>query len=119
VETPMTYAITLLARGVAYLLRRRREKPGPERPPGAPAPRPEEPGWSRGGSLYRYRGTATTVSVVLPSLYTERAAEEAPGREGVNIYMTWADIASPGFAKTVTDMVRAARGGGGARRGTA
>jgi len=62
-------------------------------------------------------GRASTLSVVLPSLYTQPAAEER-GPEGVTTYMTWADMTSPEFNRRLAERIRALRGEGrGARAG--
>jgi len=116
-ETALAYVVALFTRLLKAVLERRK-RPAEEAVPGAPpAPREAEAGWVRGGSLYRYVGRASTISVVLPSLYTQPAAREE-GPEGVTTYMTWADVASPEFARRLVEGIRAARGEGrGARTG--
>jgi hypothetical protein len=116
-ETALAYVVALFVRILKAVLERRK-RPAEEAVPGAPpAPREAEAGWVRGGSLYRYVGRASTLSVVLPSLYTQQAAEER-GPEGVTTYMTWADMTSPEFTRRLAERIRALRGEGrGARAG--
>ncbi len=114
-ETPLTYALTLLARIVSAILKRREKPEAP--PPGMPPARREtEAGWVRGGSLYRYVGRASTITVTLPSLYTQEAAEDK-GPGGIASYLTWADMVSPNFSRTLINQIRALKGERGARQG--
>jgi hypothetical protein len=116
-ETALAYVVALAAR-IARAILERRKRPAEEAVPGAPPPRREvEAGWVKGGSLYRYAGRASTLGVVLPSLYTQEAAGEG-GPEGVTTYMTWADVVSPNFTRNLIERIRSLRGGeGGARAG--
>ena len=114
-ETPLTYAITLFARIISAIIGRRK-KPAQAIPGAPPIPRVEpEVGWVRGGTLYRYVGRASTITVPLPSLHTQQAREDR-GLGGVALYMTWADVASPSFSKQLIDQIKALSGEGGARK---